>query len=126
MPVGHDLQGCTIRTVNIDPLKGQSSGNIGRLSRRSGNQSLSARLDLSSADDSELDLITQQNLLDQVRDMPEVRSEVSEMGRKLAEDPSYPSDEAVEKIATLLADVDPGWMDAINSEGDASNGQGNG
>ncbi|HNX04967.1 MAG TPA: hypothetical protein PKI32_05670 [Opitutales bacterium] len=112
--------------MNIDPLKGQSSGSIGNVTRRSGNLSTSGRLDTSSSDDSELDLITQQNLLDQVRDMPEVRSEVSAMGRRLAEDPNYPSDEAVEKIATLMADLDPNWMDALDAEEEPSDGQGNG
>jgi hypothetical protein len=70
-----------------------------------------------TTDDSELDNITQQHLLDQVKDLPDIRTEtVAGIGRKLADDPSYPSDEMIGKFASLLVSQEPGWMDAINAE----------
>ena len=103
--------------MNIDPLKGQSSEGVKNVSRHS-TLTTAAQMNTGSADDSELDLITQQNLLDQVKELPEVRTEVADIGRKLAEDPDYPTDEAIDKIASLLADLEPGWMDSIDAEVD--------
>jgi hypothetical protein len=103
--------------VNIDPLKRTTSEGVNTVVRHT-DLSAAAQTSAGTTDDSELDNITQQNLLDQVRDMPEVRTEVSDIGRKLAEDPNYPSDEAIDKIATLMADLEPGWMDSIDAEED--------
>ena len=102
--------------MNIDPLSGQSSEGIGKITRRYGKPSTSDKAGAGSPDDSELDLISRQNLLDQVRDLPEVRSDVVQMGRNLASDPNYPSDEAVEKLATLMAGMDTDWTAALGDE----------
>jgi hypothetical protein len=104
--------------VNIDPLSGQSSEGIGKITRRFGKPSTSGGAGAGAHDDSELDLITRQNLLDQVRDLPEVRADVAQMGRTLANDPNYPSDEAVEKLATLMAGMDTDWTAALGDDGD--------
>jgi hypothetical protein len=103
--------------VNIDPLKRQSSESVGTssVSRRS-SLSTAAQTSSGTTDDAELDNITQQNLLDLVKDMPEVRTEVTDIGMTLANDPNYPSEEAVDKLATLMMDMEPGWMDSIDAE----------
>lgn len=107
--------------MNIDPLKSESSsGSVGNVGKRSARVATSTDLNAGTTDDSELDNITQQHLLDEVKDLPEVRSDVATMGVTLANDPNYPSDEAIEKIATLMADLEPGWMDAIDAEEDSS------
>jgi len=116
VPVRHDLLGCTHSPVNIDPLSGQSSEGIGKITRRFGKPSTSDKAGAGVHDDSELDLISRQNLLDQVRDMPEVRSDVVQMGRNLASDPNYPSDEAVEKLATLLSGMEADWAAALGDD----------
>ena len=70
-----------------------------------------------TTDDSELDLISQEGLLDLVKDMPDVRTEVVEgIGQKLAGDSSYPTDEMVEKFADMLAGADTSVMDSIDAE----------
>jgi hypothetical protein len=102
--------------VNIDPLKSSSTESLSNVGRK-GRVNASSTMNAGTTDDSELDNITQQNLLDLVKDMPEVRPEVvSSIGRKMADDPSYPTDEMIQKFATLMVDQDPSWMDAINSE----------
>ena len=70
-----------------------------------------------------MDYLTQQNLLDKVKDLPEVRTEmVSDIGSQLASDPSYPSDAAVQKLATMMSKLEPGWMDSIDAEPDSTDG----
>jgi hypothetical protein len=106
--------------VNIDPLKSESpSGGVGNVGKRSTRITTSTDTNAGTTDDAEMDNITQQNLLDMVKELPEVRGEVTTMGVTLANDPNYPSDEAIEKIATLMAGLEPGWMDAIEAEGDS-------
>jgi len=107
--------------VNIDPLKSESSsGGVGNVGKRSAKVATSTDFSAGTTDDAEMDNITQQNFLDQIKELPEVRSEVATMGVTLANDPNYPSDEAIEKIATLMADLEPGWMDAIDAEDDST------
>lgn len=65
-----------------------------------------------------MDNITKQNLLEHIRDLPEVRDEVTQIGRRLAEDPGYPPDELVDKLASAMADLEPGWLDALGEEGE--------
>ena len=109
--------------MNIDPLKRESpSGSVGNVGKRSTRISTSTEFSAGTTDDAEMDNITQQNLLGKVKDLPEVRGEVTTMGVTLANDPNYPSDEAVEKLATLMADLEPGWMDAIEAGEDDGNG----
>jgi hypothetical protein len=111
--------------VNIDPLKSESpSSGVGNVGKRSTRISTSTDLNAGTTDDSELDNITQQNLLDQIKELPEVRSDVATMGVTLANDPNYPSDEAIDKIATLMAGLEPGWMDAIDAEPDSTDATG--
>jgi hypothetical protein len=102
--------------VNIDPLKSsltESAGNVGKRSRI-GETTVSSS---GASDDSELDTISQQGLLDLVKTMPDVRPEVVEkVGERLAEDPSYPTDEMVDKFAKMLAGADTGIMDSIEAE----------
>ena len=70
-----------------------------------------------STDDSELDNISQEGLLDLVKDMPDVREDVvSEIGQKLADDPSYPTDEMIDQFSSMLVNTDTSWMDAVDSE----------
>jgi hypothetical protein len=88
---------------------------------RRGHSSGGGRSGAASTGDAVLDNITRQNLLDQIREMPEVRTEVVSLGRQLANDPGYPSDEAIDKIANMMADLEPGWMDAL----DAGEAEGN-
>jgi hypothetical protein len=107
--------------VNIDPLKSSPSETTGNVSKR-GRITNSQTMSTGTSTDSELDNISQEGLLDLVKDMPDVRSEVvSEVGQKLANDPSYPTDEMVEKFASLLADADTSIMDSIDAETDDGN-----
>ena len=97
--------------MNIDPIKRQPPSGIEGVSRRG--VPTQSKQDALSSGDAVLDNISQQKLLDQVRDMPEVRSDIVEIGRKLAQDPNYPPDEIIDKIANLLADAGAGWTDDL-------------
>jgi hypothetical protein len=110
-------------TVNVDPLKRQSSESVssGSVSKRDKiSLSIQSTLNSGVSDDAELDNITQQNLLDMVKDMPETRSDVTAIGQKLADDPNYPSEEALDKIANLMVDQSADWMNGIDAEEDTS------
>ena len=103
--------------MNIDPLKSESSSNsVSNVGKRTSRIATSTDFNAGTMDDSEMDNITQQHLLDQVKELPEVRSDVATMGVTLANDPNYPSDEAIDKIATLMSGLEPGWMDSIDAE----------
>jgi len=100
--------------VNIDPIKSHQPTGVESVSRRG--VSTGGNKNAPSTGDAVLDNISQQNLVDQVRDMPEIRTDVTSIGRKLAEDPNYPPDEVIDKLANLLADLGPGWMDDLDTE----------
>jgi hypothetical protein len=107
--------------VNIDPLKSSTTETAGNVGRR-GHISDTTVSTTANADDSELDMISQEGLLDLVKNMPDVRAEVVEkIGQKIADDSSYPSDEMVEKFAGMLADADTSITDSIDAEADDGN-----
>ncbi len=106
-------------TVNIDPLKRQLPTGLEGVTRR--HTSAGEKQSTSAGQDAVLDNINRQNLLERIREIPEARSEVVEIGRRLAEDPNYPSDELVDKLANALADLEPGWLDALGTEEDLGN-----
>ena len=107
--------------MNIDPIKRQPPTSIEGVTRRG--VSTQGKQGALSGDAAVLDNITQQKLLDQVRDLPEVRSDIVEIGRRLAQDPNYPPDEIIDKIANLLADVGPDWLDGMDVDVDVEGEQ---
>ncbi len=108
----------TSTSVNIDPVKRQPTAGIESISRRQ--QAAGQKQSAPSGQDAVMDNITRQNLLDQIRDIPDVRSDVTEIGRRLADDPDYPPAELVDKLANALADLEPGWLDSL---GDVEEGE---
>ena len=90
--------------MNIDPLKRQTQ--VSSLQ-----QVVSKREDQNPSGDEEgmrLDVKTHENLMGQLNEMPESRPDVVALGRKLAEDPNYPSDDVLEKLSEVLIDVGDG------------------
>ena len=97
-----------IDPVNIDPLKRQQPIALQGVTRRAQPDGSQQR---NASGEAVLDNITRQNVLQQLKDLPEVRSNVMELGRRLAEDPSYPPDDVIDKLAQIIADLPADWMD---------------
>lgn len=60
------------------------------------------------------------DLVSELKQMAETRPDVVEMGRKLAEDPDYPPEDVLDRLADMMADFPEEWGDLPFEEG--SNG----
>ncbi len=96
--------------MNIDPLKRQQPIALRGVTRRTRPDESEQR---QTSGDAVLDNITRQNLVLQLKDLPEVRADVVELGRKLANDPGYPPDEVIDKLAQVIADMPVDWLDEV-------------
>jgi cytidylate kinase len=86
--------------MNIDPLSNSSYVQQARINNRPKSQddeAISADRDTDS-----LSTETSENVRSALASMPEVRPEVVERGRQLAADSDYPSQDIVNKIASLI------------------------
>jgi hypothetical protein len=89
--------------VNIDNIKRQDQlrlRSIGKV-RKSAEGGVEAMAPLDTA---VINAIAAQGLLQEVMSMPDTRPEVIDLGRKLAQDPDYPSGAVLEQLAVLLSD----------------------
>lgn len=84
--------------MNIDPLDNSGFIQPTRANARSAARQPAAPQQESDRLSAELSEKVRQTL----SSMPEIRPEVVERGRQLAADPSYPSPEIVQKIASLI------------------------
>ena len=85
--------------MNIDPLS--SSGFVPNTSRSG--QNGERVTDSSTREDTErLSAELSSNVRESLALLPEIRPEVVERGRQLLADPSYPNQEVVAKIASLI------------------------
>lgn len=107
--------------MNIDPLKRQPQIPLQGVTRRV--QPDSSRQRRETSGDAVLDNINRQGLVQQLKDMPEVRSEVVDLGRKLADDPAYPPDEVIDQLAQVIADMPMDWFDDLIGDFDATSEQ---
>lgn len=86
-------------TVNINPIKRNETLRFGAVSKA---KSQSTR---SAPEEGVIDGILRNDLVDKLRAMPDVRPEVVELGRRLANSPDYPPDELVEKLAQVITSL---------------------
>lgn len=101
--------------MNIDPLRRPPPVTLKNVTRRAPSE----EREPASLGGAVKDEISQQDLVDRLMKMDELRPDVVALGRKLAEDPSYPPDNVIERLAEVLAEMPINWF-ADEAEGDES------
>ncbi len=93
--------------VNINPIKRNETVRYGTVSK--------AKSDSANVAPSEgvIDDINRSDLVEKLRAMPDVRPEVVELGRRLANSPDYPPDELVEKLAEVITSMPDDFEDEV-------------
>lgn len=102
--------------VNIDPLRRPLPVTLKSVTRRSASE----EREPPSLGGAVKDEISQQDLVNRLKKMEDVRPDVVELGRRLAQDPSYPPDNVVERLAEVLAEMPIDWL--TESDSDESSG----
>lgn len=85
--------------MNIDPIKRNQDMKARAVARARSPESPASATPAPVVDE-----IEHGKWIEQLKAMPDTRPEVIALGRKLAEDPGYPPDELLDRLAEMLVD----------------------
>jgi len=88
-----------INPVNIDPIKRQTDIRFEPAAKPP------PRKETPELGQQDLEAPVHEHLMTELKNMPDVRPDVVELGKKLASDPGYPSEEVLDKLAEILVDL---------------------
>lgn len=89
--------------MRIDPSRNSQLNATGKVARKrsGGGEAASASSGSTPADSAALGQV--KAMVEQLIDLPDVREEMVDLGKRLAEDPRYPGEDVIEEVARILS-----------------------